>query len=180
MSIQEMRDVGAQMKQIVDGWVANPKAWVLQANPVWGRSETVNRIALFDTKEQAEAYLEASKLPEGLTPAERTTKDEYNRSFRSDSLLWDYNPTAWDMPMIHGAIPWHNYDGDICTPPVTQNPPLPPPKTVEEIKAMLWSIGLRAPTDHPRYGKDFDVGYGGPRTNMDGVTPTRAPEAAGG
>jgi len=179
MSIAEMDEWQREYLALIDRWTADPKAWLLEANPVWGSSETVNRIALFDTKEQAEAYLEASKIPEALTHEERTTKDGYSRSFRSDSLLWDYNPTAWDRPMVHPAIAWHKYDGDICTPPVTQNPLPPLPKTTEEIKAMLWSIGLRAPTDHPRYGKDFDAGYGGPRSNMDGVVPIRDPGVGG-
>ena len=171
MSVMEMHEVANQIKQICDGWFANPKAWLLQANPVWGSTETVNRIALFDTKEQAEAYLEASKLPEALTHDERTTKDGYHRSFRSDSLLWDYNPTAYERPMVVPAVPWHKYDGDMFSSAVSQNPLPPLPKTVEELRAMLFSIGLRAPTEHAQYGKDFDRGYGGQRTNMDGESP---------
>jgi hypothetical protein len=102
MSVQELLDY---QKGLLE-WLMNPKAWILQANPVWGRYETMNRIALFDTKDMARAYLEASLLPE-LGPDESRekykTSDGYCRSFRPDSLLWDYNS---ENATIGPAVPW--------------------------------------------------------------------------
>ena len=144
--------------QLVD-WMRNPRAWVLRANPVWGRSETVNQIALFDTKEAAEEYLEKSKLPEDWTSEQRATPDKYCRTFRPDSLLWDYNPDAFfDLPMVIGMIPWHIYEN-------LEHNPAPPTGPIPPVDGMK-----PAPA---QYGKDYDVGFGGPRTNMDQVRPER-------
>lgn len=145
--------------------LAEPMAWLLQANPVWGRSETVNRIALFDTKAAAERYLESSKLPALPKDADHEiykTEDGYYRTFRPDSLLWDYNCDAGGMHMIVPAIPWLVYEG------VQQNP-LPllgePPK----IEGFY--------TDHPKYGRDYDVGFGGPHTDTSRALPAAPPAA---
>lgn len=153
MSVQELFDFQESLRD----WVENPRAWLLQANPVWASSETVNRIALFDTKEAVLAYIEASRLPKVADPKDNTTRDGYHRTFRPDSLLWDYNADEFHAPLMTPAIPWTLYVG------VAQNP-LPP-------------TGAAPPLNNfdsahlPRYGQDFDQGHGGPYTNADGAVP---------
>lgn len=154
MSVQEFFDF--QQGVLLD-WLRNPRAWILQANPVWGRFETVNRIALFDTLQQAEAYLAASKLPEAAVPGVNTTADGYSRTYRPDSLLFDYNGEAGGRPMIIPAIPWHDYQG------VLQNP-LPPTGPVPDLKS-------RDSSHLPKYGVDYDQGFGGPHSDKNGVVP---------
>lgn len=73
-----------------------PSAWVLVANSVWERAENVTTIALFDEYADVLAYVAASRLPEGVsTKGHRTI----HRSFRPDSLLWDFN--AEPEPELH-------------------------------------------------------------------------------
>ncbi len=160
MSVQEILDFH---KTLVD-WIENPRAWLVQANPVWGSTETINRIAIFDTREGAEKYVDRSRLPEEMSPEERRTKDGYTRSFRPDSLLWNYNPDEYFSRMIVPAIPWHDYSS------VTQNPE-PPSGLCPSISALDELDDIS--TKHPRYGKDFDVGRGGPYTNMDDEKPEK-------
>jgi hypothetical protein len=158
MSVQELFDFQEHLKT----WIENPRAWVLLANPVWGSAETVNRIALFDTREQAEAYGRASELPKPAYPDDHKTKDGYYRTFRPDSLLWDYNPTAYHGPMIQPATPWLRYDG------VVRNP-VPPSGAAPDLAPYK--------TEHARYGVDYDRGLGGPYSNMDHAAPGAPPAA---
>jgi len=156
MSVQELH----QFMEVLRDWVMNPRAWLLQANPVWGSTETVNRIAIFDTKEGAEAYIEASKLQKTDDPETNRTDDGYARTFRPDSLLWDYNPRAYEAPMVIPAVPWIYYGEILENPP----PPQGPAPVIQNYR-----------TDHPRYGQDYDVGLGGPYTGMNHRTPDRPP-----
>src|SRR3972149_1986325 len=96
MSVQELFD----FQQYLLSWLKNPSAWLLQANPVWGSTETVNRIAIFDTKEKAEEYVRASELNPEISTEDRRTPEGFVRTYRPDSLLWDYNPAAFMEPMI--------------------------------------------------------------------------------
>jgi hypothetical protein len=148
MSVQELFDFQVD---VLRDWLRNPRAWLLRANPVWGSHETVNQIALFDTKEQAEAYVKASELPKPLNPDDNRTDDGYWRTYRPDSLLFDYNAQAWDGPMVVPAIPWHDYDGvqKNRTPPTGPAP----------------ALNTRTSAHISRYGHDYDVGLGGPYSN---------------
>lgn len=157
-------------------WATHPRAWFIFANPVWGRYETVNRIALFDTKEAAEAYLRASALPPSEDPDLYKTNDGYQRSFRPDSLLWDYNLNE-GRGHISPALPWHHFEGVTANPTPPAGPILNGPKE--------WSPrGIpnlsEFSTDHPRYGRDYDQGFGGPHTNMNHVVPGAPPAGPGG
>lgn len=160
MSVHELFDF---QENVLTDWMRSPRAWVLVANPVWGSTETENRIALFDTKELAEAYIKASELPKVANPDDNKTADGYWRTYRSDSLLFDYNPTAWRGPMVRPAIPWHDYNGDICTPPVQRNPSPP--------SGPAPALHNRTSEHLLRYGVDYDQGSGGPYSNMNGVVP---------
>lgn len=150
MSVEELFEAQEELKT----W-ANPdtaRAWLLRANPVWGRCEDVNDVALFDTREQAKAYIEASQLPEELRGE---TEDGIYRSHRPDSLLYDYNIELHCAgPKVIPAVPWNLYED------VTRNPE--PPSGAFEGWPQL---------DKPRYGRDCDVGMGGPRTDTSGVVP---------
>lgn len=173
MSIQQLFDF---QQQVMQDWVQNPRAWLLQANPVWGRWETVNRIALFDTKEQAESYIEASRLPEVDDPKKHTTKDGYVRTFRPDSLLWDYN-IEMTRPMVVGMVPWFDYFD------VVNRNPVPPSGHVQGGPREWSPHGIpeipEVKTHHPKYGRDYDQGFGGPRTDMDHVVPQAPPISPG-
>lgn len=140
-------DVHAKREELME-FMNNPRAWILMANPVWGRMETINNIALFDTIEQAMNYEKACRLP-----APVSTPDGIMRSYRPDSLLYDYNTIFSFDPMR----PWMVYLN------VVENPTIPlgdlPP--VEQWGQLT----------HPRYGVHYDAGIGGPRTNMDHAVP---------
>jgi len=163
VSVQELFDF---QKNVLSMWATQPKAWILKANPVWGRWETMNQIAIFDTREKAEAYVAASALPGNLEPEKRTTKDRYVRTFRPDSLLWDYNSET-TRPMIYPAFPWYDFSE------LRQNPEPPSGSVVGGPRE--WSPhGIPVdvpPTTHPKYGRDYDQGFGGSRTNMDNEVP---------
>ena len=148
-------DVFATQETLMD-FIRNPRAWVLLANPVWGRTETRNMIALFDSKEAAQAYVDGSKLPEGIPDEDRKTPDGIFRSFRPDSLLWDYNPEFSGESDIRPMLPWIGYDG------LMSNPAAPSGSIPMVDGAKL---------DRPKYGRDYDVGYGGPRSDVDDVRP---------
>ena len=181
MSINDAREQRRYFLGLCAEAQRNPTAFVLCANPVWGSSETTNAIAIFDTFEALKAYVQASLLPEPV----RTTDGIY-RSFRPDSLLYDYNPELFDNE--HGSrsiaeiktamVPWIEY--------TAHENPVPPVGQVPEMRMLA----------HPRYGVDYDKGYGPPRqvesievidgviviattkdnyTNMDGEVPQTSP-----
>lgn len=158
-------------------WVRNPRAWLLRANPVWGSFETVNKIALFDTREAAEAYVETSKLPKAEHPDAYKTDDGYWRTFRPDSLLWDYNEQAGGGPMVMPAVPWHRYDDVHRNPAPPSGPFTGAPKEWSPRGPALKGIPA---TEHPKYGRDYDAGFGGPYTDMDGALPGGPPAAPRG
>lgn len=54
--IYEMHDARRQIASTLEDYARNPRAWVLIANPVWGRMETENVSAFFDTREALDAY----------------------------------------------------------------------------------------------------------------------------
>ena len=157
MSILEVLSVQNDLKSFID----RPRAFVLMANPVWGSAETMNGIALFDSEEALLAYVEGSRLLESVT-----TADGIRRTFRPDSLLYDYNdPLQEWRGCINPMVPWEVYDG------LTQNP-LPPFGPMPELRLLT----------HPRYGQDYDVGYGPPRVveevvAADGVVVVRTKES---
>lgn len=62
------------------------KAWVLVANSVFGNAAEHTPIALFDSSADAERYSEQCRYVYPHHPI-----DGYYRSFRPDSLLFDYN-----------------------------------------------------------------------------------------
>jgi len=170
VSVQELFDF--QQKELMD-WIKTPRAWLLRANPVWGSAETVNRIALFDTREAAEAYITASELPKAEHPDAYKTADGYWRTYRPDSLLWDYNKLfSGDGPMVVPAIPWMRYDGIGVNPAPPSGPLKNGPKEWSPRGPSLADV---PPTEHARYGKDYDVGYGGPKSRMDGEVPGAPP-----
>ena len=65
------------------------EAWMLTANSVFGRAENRTPIALFDSSADAERYIEQCRYVYPQRPI-----DGYYRSFRPDSLLFDYNRDA--------------------------------------------------------------------------------------
>lgn len=151
MSIQTLRTFHQQIKAVED---SGPHAFIIVANPVWGRCESENLIAIFDTKEMADAYMAASRLPEPVV-----TEDKIRRIFRPDSLLYDFNPHRGGfndndnqivVPLNNATFFWQ------CT----ENP-TPPSGPVPPMRLL----------DHPQYGKDYDVGFGGPITNTDHEVP---------
>lgn len=115
MSLTAMDSVRA----ILDGYFLAP-AIVLVANSVWGRAENVTAIAVFDSRQMAEAYELASRLPAGRN------EDDRWRTYRPDSLLWDYNMGTYfrglgsnPKGMFHPALPWVDLSS------LPRNPPPP-------------------------------------------------------
>ena len=154
MSILEVKDaeyklneLREQFQSVLGDYQNNPRAWIIRANPVWGSAETVNSIAIFDTKEQAEAYWNQSLLPEDEKGnRHQKTPDGIGRSFRPDSLLWDYNPEAWiGVETISPLLPG-------CDTESVEENPAPPTGDVPEMKGYK-------PLP-PRYGVDYEVGQG--------------------
>lgn len=77
-----------------------PECWVIVANSVHGKAENFDIVAAFDTKELAETYVRTSLLPADWDNERRHVQERF-RSFRPDSLLWNYNNDVW----LHGAAP---------------------------------------------------------------------------
>lgn len=169
MSVQDLFDF---QQNVLKDWLENPRCWILVANPVWGSYETINRIAIFDTKELAKAYIEASRLPESTDPDKYKTDDGYVRTFRPDSLLWDYNDERRCRVLI--PLPW-----EACRNLVAN--PVPPSGHILNGPREWSPHGIPAlsdfATDKPRYGKDYDQGCGGPYTDMNHVVPEPPPAA---
>ncbi len=131
MSVQAFLE---HQRKIIDLAAAAPSCWAIVANSVHARAEQKAIVAVFDTPELAEAYVEASLLPDDMPPEERRIDDRY-RSFRPDSLLWDYN-VGFEHLVVELKSPlvaitmeggWNGFNG----PPPPQNPappygPLPP------------------------------------------------------
>lgn len=71
-----------------------PRAWLLVANCIFARAEDFDPLAIFDTREQAEAYEKAARLfPKTSDGSDGVrTRDGMFRRYRPDSLLWNYNP----------------------------------------------------------------------------------------
>ena len=123
----------------IDEIIANPPlAWVLVSNPVYGRAEDYSYIALFDTKELLEAYYQASLLPEPKSCG------RYHRSFRSDSLLYDFNKDTMGRGDDKHAVRAQLLS---ITKNLPENP-TPPSGPIPEMK----------PTSNPQYGVDYGVG----------------------
>lgn len=165
MTIAELERAYEQISEIIDRCEEEPLAWILAANPVWGRAESINVVAIFDTREEATEYERASRLKPDDDKFYIRTDDGIIRKYRSDSLLYDYNPAG---PL------WQTSDGvesmlvparpapDIGS--IVQNP-LPPTGECPVL------TNLRK----PRYGKDYDQGFGPPPggyIDTDGVKPT--------
>lgn len=98
-----VRDVDAMRETLME-FIATPRAWVLWANHNWSRCEHRTAVALFDTHEDAVAYVEASRAE---IPHRVGGK---GRSARPDSLLWDFNVVdgLWE---VEPMLPWVAYDG---------------------------------------------------------------------
>ena len=76
----------ARWKEIAELIRTCPPCWGIYANSVHARAESMTIVALFDTQEQAQAYIDASRIP-----GSRVAIQQRFRSFLPDSLLWDYN-----------------------------------------------------------------------------------------
>ena len=76
-------------------------------------------LALFDTKELAEAYVAASELPELFV------YDGRYRSFRPDSLLWDYRIVGSGIGPLTTSVADLSL-AEIETLPVNPEPPTDP------------------------------------------------------
>jgi hypothetical protein len=158
MSVEAVRKLRGSLREFQQEVRDSASAVVMPANPVWGACETVNAIAAFDTEEAARAYERLSRLPETVR-----TPDGITRTYRPDSLLYDYNPphgeeAAHRVPWLVKMVPWVDY-GDI------RENPAPPVGPVPEMRTY----------DGPRYGRDYDVGYGGPYSDMNHVKPGEVP-----
>jgi hypothetical protein len=145
MSIADLYKARAERRPVL--------CFAIIANPVWGRTEDTNLVAVFDTEEQARAYIAASKLEKPSVDA----GGKYVRAFRPDSLLWDYNPMAFingrdPNDLVWGITnPFADIEGAEQSPPAPEGP-CPP---------------LSRVTEHGQYGRDYDVGAGPPREIMD-------------
>ena len=108
----------------------------LRLNSVFTNFENDTCVAIFDNATAALAYFNSALLPESLR---FTDTNGYFRSFRQDSLCYDFNPHGGNegdegKGILEVALPWNCYDGSggfFGTPAPARNPtPLtgdPPP-----------------------------------------------------
>jgi hypothetical protein len=73
--------------------VVEVEVWAIVANGTWAHAEHEAIVALFDSEELAQAYLIASRLPPELR-GRKEPNDHIHRSFRKDSLLWEFNDSS--------------------------------------------------------------------------------------
>ena len=123
------------MRQQLEAFMQTNTAMVLFANPVYGRCETHYPIAAFDTIELMFEYLKAAALPLVEDIERYRTTDGVVRSWRPDSLLWDYNGGSDFLRMgeslfLHSElmVPWNRYTSPEFTfggPEIPYNPTPP-------------------------------------------------------
>lgn len=86
---------------------ASPEIWAIVCNPMHDKAEVVRCVAVFDTAAQANEYVRQSRLPVKVR-----TADGMIRTFRPDSLLFDYNHEHWDhgdlivWPVVNAVFAW--------------------------------------------------------------------------
>lgn len=73
-----------------------PECWVIAANSVFANFEHTAVVAAFDTQAAAWDYVRAAKLETpGFQEGDQATSQgdaRIGRTFRRDSLLWNFNP----------------------------------------------------------------------------------------
>lgn len=104
------------MRQQLEAFMANNTAVMLLANPVMSRYETRVPVAAFDNLGLLEAYLKSSALPAIPNAHNVYRRDGVFRSWRPDSVLWDYNGGLsfqtvgrWNDLDVAPMCPWVNY-----------------------------------------------------------------------
>jgi hypothetical protein len=138
---QEIQALHEQILDVQERFEREPEAWCVVSNPVWGRSEDMNPVALFDTKELATAYIEASLLPEQvMVPDGQRT---ITRSYRPDSVLWNYNHTNGTVVVVFPPL--------IGVPVSLPENPAPPSGPLPDTEAFPKLV-------HPKYGVDYGEG----------------------
>lgn len=96
--------------------MSNNTAVVLLGNPVMSRYETRVPVAAFDNIELLKTYLNSSALPDVPNAHNLYRRDGVFRSWRPDSILWDYNgglsfqvKGRWDEMDVVPMCPWMDY-----------------------------------------------------------------------
>jgi len=117
-----------QVQEALRCYIDRPSGPVeLRLNGVYQNAENDSVVAIFDDADKAMAYYNSALLPDDLR---FTDSGGYFRSFRSDSLCYDKNPTSGGLGTEGGvlcrALPWNNYNGIqgfFGSPPPPRNPP---------------------------------------------------------
>lgn len=123
MSVAEFLAARQQIRELAKN---PPTCWGIAATSVYASDEDMQFVvlALFDTKELTEAYVAASELPELFL------YDGRYRSFRPDSLLWNYRIVADGIGPLTTSVA--DFSLEIDTLPVNPKPPTDP---LEEVLA---------------------------------------------
>lgn len=104
-------------------FLKEPQGFVLYANSIHARYESMVPVAAFDTLAELVAYERSCRLTVSVTTdrPEGETYGGYARSYRSDSLLAEFNQSREDS--VRPALPWQVDWQDRQFAPVAQNPP---------------------------------------------------------
>lgn len=117
------------IKQSIQQWNAEVDVVVLVLSNIWTSNvEYSNQpIALFSTREKAEQYVKDCMLPmpmHTVHPGYNGSERKMSRTFRPDSPLWNFNPSAFDRPSI--MTPVHGVGMlDLPRDPVAPTGPVP-------------------------------------------------------
>lgn len=132
-------DFLAFQKRIFDEVLAPPECWILLANE-FSNKEGNEVVALFDTKEQAEAYLKASTLPDTVRGI---YVDNFKRSHRPDSVLWNFNPMLGALMPVQQAKTRDVFARGYGHLPTNPAPPSRPiEEVIEELRASVVAEAL--------------------------------------
>lgn len=119
----------------------------LRLNGIYQNHEASACVAIFDTERDAIEYFKSALLPEDQR---YTDPGGYFRSFRSDSLCYNYNPHGPGRieeghGILFSMVPWKDYDDDSLfgddppernPAPLTGPPPRPPEgSTIKSVEA---------------------------------------------
>jgi len=138
-----------QVQDALKRYLSRPDGPVeLRLNGVYMNCENDVCVALFDTADAARAYFAAALLPKHLRYT--SEGDGRFRSFRSDSICYDFNPHGGDTitegeRILAAALPWNVYNSQNRpferpvfmnpVPPTGPPPPTPAGARVAQVSA---------------------------------------------
>jgi hypothetical protein len=107
-----------ELTKVFDECHEKPVAWLIRGRPFDKPPTMLLPIALFDTKEQAEAYISASRLPMPKKLPDGTPVYFLANSALDNVDYIDPNFVVHGHPAVIPAYPWMDYGSVPCNPEI--------------------------------------------------------------